>query len=148
MRAMCPAHFILLDFITLIFGSVFMSSGARIAQWHSAGLRAVWSVVWVSVGAGNVSPHHRVQTGCGAHRASYTIDMIAGVQRPGCEADHSPLSSAKIKNAWSYTPVPQCAFMAWCSVKAKGQLYLYFFMSLSPAVSWEVVQLCHWNLMA
>jgi hypothetical protein len=23
-------------------------------------------------------------------------------------------------------PVPQCSFMAWCSVKAQGQLYLYF----------------------
>jgi hypothetical protein len=23
-------------------------------------------------------------------------------------------------------PLPQYAFMAWCSVKAQGQLYLYF----------------------
>jgi hypothetical protein len=30
------------------------------------------------------------------------------------------------KNAWSCTSTPQCAFMAWCSVKkkAQGQLYL------------------------
>jgi hypothetical protein len=36
------------------------------------------------------------------------------VKRPGCEADHSPLSSAEVKNAWSYNPLPQYAFMAWC----------------------------------
>jgi hypothetical protein len=28
------------------------------------------------------------------------------------------------KNEWSYTFTPQYAFMAWCSVKAQGQLYL------------------------
>jgi hypothetical protein len=25
-------------------------------------------------------------------------------------------------------PLPQYAFIAWCSVKAQGQLYLYFYM--------------------
>jgi hypothetical protein len=44
------------------------------------------------------------------------------VKRPGCEADHSPPSSAEIKNAWSYTSIPQYTFMAWYSVKAQGQL--------------------------
>jgi hypothetical protein len=33
------------------------------------------------------------------------------------EADHSPPSSAEVKNAWSYTSTPQYAFMAWCLVK-------------------------------
>jgi len=28
------------------------------------------------------------------------------------------------KNKWSYTSTPQYDFMAWCSVKAQGQLYL------------------------
>jgi len=36
--------------------------GAGIAQWYSAGLRA-----------GNFSLHHRVQTGSGAHPASYPM---------------------------------------------------------------------------
>jgi hypothetical protein len=36
------------------------------------------------------------------------------------------------KNDGSYTSTPQYAFMAWCSVKAQGQLYLFFKrMSLS-----------------
>jgi hypothetical protein len=39
------------------------------------------------------------------------------VKQAGHEADHSPPSRAKVKNAWSYTTTPQYAFMAWCSVK-------------------------------
>jgi hypothetical protein len=53
-----------------------------------------------------------------------------GVKRPGGEADHSPPTSAKNKNAWSYTSTPQYAFMAWCSIKAQGQIYLYFNLTL------------------
>jgi hypothetical protein len=31
-------------------------------------------------------------------------------------------------------PLPLYAFMAWCSVKAQGQLYLYFYaMEYSPS---------------
>jgi len=41
----------------------------------------------------------------------------------GREDNHSPPSSAEVKNAWSYTSTPQYAMM-WCSVKAQGQLYL------------------------
>jgi hypothetical protein len=40
-----------------------------------------------------------------------------GVKRRKHEADHSPPSSAEVKNAWKYTSTPQYAFMAWCSVK-------------------------------
>jgi hypothetical protein len=29
--------------------------------------------------------------------------LSLGVKQQGCEADHSPPSSAKVKNAWSYT---------------------------------------------
>jgi hypothetical protein len=41
------------------------------------------------------------------------------VKRQGREADHSPPSSAEVKNAWSYTST-QYAFMALCSVKNTG----------------------------
>jgi hypothetical protein len=52
--------------------------------------------------------------------------LSLGVKVSGREADHSPSSSAEVKNAWSYTSAPQYTFMAWCSVeKARGQLYLY-----------------------
>jgi hypothetical protein len=32
--------------------------------------------------------------------------LIPGRKWPGCEADHSPPSSAEVKNAWSYTSTP------------------------------------------
>jgi hypothetical protein len=38
--------------------------------------------------------------------------LSLGVKQPRREADHSP-------------PFPQYASMAWCSVKAQGQFYLY-----------------------
>jgi hypothetical protein len=38
--------------------------------------------------------------------------LSLGVKRPGREADRSPPSSAKVKNAWSYKSIPQYAFMA------------------------------------
>jgi hypothetical protein len=44
-----------------------------------------------------------------------------GVKWPGREADHSPPSSAEVE---VLSPNTQ-AFMAWCSVKAQGRLYLY-----------------------
>jgi hypothetical protein len=47
----------------------------------------------------------------------------------GHEADHSPPSSAEVKNVWSYTSLPQYAFMVWYSVKAQGKLYLYFILA-------------------
>jgi hypothetical protein len=38
------------------------------------------------------------------------------VKCPGREADHSPPSSAVVKNEWNYTSTPQYVFMAWCLV--------------------------------
>jgi hypothetical protein len=35
-----------------------------------------------------------------------------GVKRPGREADHSPLTSAEMKNVWIYTSTITYAFMA------------------------------------
>jgi len=35
-----------------------------------------------------------------------------GVKWLGHEADHSPPSSTKVKNVWSYTYTPQYIFMA------------------------------------
>jgi hypothetical protein len=50
------------------------------------------------------------------------IQWVTGVlslriKRPGRETDHSPPSSAEVKNEWSYTSTPQYVFMAWCLVK-------------------------------
>jgi hypothetical protein len=52
------------------------------------------------VGAGNFSLHSRVQNGSGAHPVSYpmrTRDSFLWIKRLEREADHSPPSSAEIK---------------------------------------------------
>jgi hypothetical protein len=48
--------------------------------------------------------------------------LSLGVKRPGREADHSPPSSAEVKNAWSYTFTPPYVFMKWCLVKHRDKL--------------------------
>jgi hypothetical protein len=58
--------------------------GAGIAPWYSVGLQAGW----------------------------WGFDSRQ-VKQPGREADHSPPTSAEVKNAWSYTSTPQYTFMAW-----------------------------------
>jgi hypothetical protein len=89
------------------------------------------------VGAGNFSLHHCVQNGSEAHPDSYPMGTrvsFLGVKRPavgsslevkraGREFDHSPPSSAEVKNAWGYTSIPQYVFMAWCLVKRRDNFY-------------------------
>jgi len=70
-------------------------------------------------GAKSFSLRHRVQTGSGAHSATYpmgTEALCLGVKWPGREADHSPPSSARVK---------ECM-----------ELYLH-----SPNTSWRGAQL-------
>jgi hypothetical protein len=66
--------------------------------------------VRIPAGAGNFSLRHRVQTGSGAHPASYPVGTkgpLLGVKRPGREADHSPPSSAEVKECVElYLPSP------------------------------------------
>jgi hypothetical protein len=55
-----------------------------------------------------------VQTGSGVHTASYTVDTGGGVPfsrakvRLGCDANHSPPSSAEVRMSRSYTSPPMC----------------------------------------
>jgi hypothetical protein len=60
-------------FLKLFDASVQLTQGSRIAKWYCVGLRAEWSEVRVPIGARNFSAHHRVQTGSGAHLASYPM---------------------------------------------------------------------------
>jgi hypothetical protein len=43
--------------------------------------------------------------------------LSLGVKRLGRKADHSPPSSAEVKDEWSYNSTTHYAFMAWCSIK-------------------------------
>jgi hypothetical protein len=73
------------------------------------GLEDRGSRIRFPAGAGNYALHHRVQNGSGSHPTSHpmgTGGSFSGVKRPGSEADHSPPSSAEVKNAWSYTSTP------------------------------------------
>jgi hypothetical protein len=84
--------------------------------------------VRILVGAGNFTFRHRVQTGYGAHPASYSMDTWGSFPRgKAAEARNWPLTSIqclgqRIRGA--IPPLSQYAFMAWCSVKARGHLYL------------------------
>jgi hypothetical protein len=42
--------------------------------------------------------------------------LSPGVKRPGYEADHSPPTSAEVKNTWIYTSTPPYALMAYGGV--------------------------------
>jgi hypothetical protein len=53
--------------------------------------------------------------------------LSLGVKRPEREADHSPPSSAEVKNSWSYTATAQYVFMAWCLVNHKDNFTFSFF---------------------
>jgi hypothetical protein len=77
-----------------------------IFEWISVGIALGYgledrgSKVRFPAGTGNFSLHHRVQNGSGVHPASYpmgTRGSFPGVKRPGREADHSPPSSAEVK---------------------------------------------------
>jgi hypothetical protein len=48
------------------------------------------------------------------------------VKRQGHEIDHSPQSSAKVKNAWSYTSAPPYVLMARCILKTKAKFTFNF----------------------
>jgi hypothetical protein len=55
---------------------------------------------------GSVSLRHRIQTGAGAHSASYQVstgDSFPGVKIRGREADHTPPCFVEFKNVCSYT---------------------------------------------
>jgi hypothetical protein len=56
---------------------------------------------------------YSIQTGSGDHPASYTMGTEGSYLRSewlGHEADHSPPSTAKVKNEWSCTSNPQLHF--------------------------------------
>jgi hypothetical protein len=71
-------------------------------------------------GAGLLLLRYSVQIGSGAHPPSYPVGIgsyFPGVKGPGCEAYHSLLSSAEIKNTWSYSFTPQYVLTVGCLIK-------------------------------
>jgi hypothetical protein len=62
------------------------------------------------------------------------VALSVRVKRPGREATTHLHLVPRSNNAWSCTSTPQYAFMAWCSVKAQGHLYLYWLLVAAAAV--------------
>jgi hypothetical protein len=82
-----------------------------------------WSGVRVPVGAGNFSLRHCVQTGSGAHPASYPM-RIRGSFSVGKAAGAWSWPLISIKNAWCYAYTHSIRLHG-VVLKAQGQLYLY-----------------------
>jgi hypothetical protein len=81
---------------------------------------------------------YRVQTGSGAHPASYSMGTggpSLGVKRQGREVDHSLASSAEVKNGWSYASTPPSVFMAWCLVKHRDNLTFTFWCRIVSLIT-------------
>jgi hypothetical protein len=45
------------------------------------------------------------------------------LRSPGHKVDHSPSSSTKVKNVWSYTSTFSYIFMVWCLIKHRMSLW-------------------------
>jgi hypothetical protein len=59
---------------------------------------------------------------------------------PERKAGHLALSSAEVKNAWSYASTPLYIFMTWCLInQAYSQFYLYLCEYIMDKVKGEVV---------
>jgi hypothetical protein len=92
------ASYILVAFLTDQHKVKAHDSSVGIALGY--GLDDWGSKVRFPAGAGNFSLHHRLRNGSGTHPASYpmgTRGFFPRAKRPGCDADHSPPSSAEVK---------------------------------------------------
>jgi hypothetical protein len=49
--------------------------------------------------------------------------LSLGIKQPACEADHSPLSCAEVKTAWTYTFILPYLLVTWCLIKQEICLY-------------------------
>jgi hypothetical protein len=67
------------------------------------------------------------------------------IKRPRREADHSPSSSAEVKNEWSYTSIPPYVSMAWrlkISRERKRRLYIYIYIYSDSVIKVFGIKYC------
>jgi hypothetical protein len=96
---------------------------------YSAGLWAGWAGVRVPESAGTFlfTTASRPSLGSTQPPIQWVPGALSwGVKRPESVTDHSPLSSAEVKNVWRYTSTPQYTYMAWCSVKEEFYFEVHF----------------------
>jgi hypothetical protein len=58
------------------------------------------------------------------------------IKRPEREADHSPPSSAEVKNSLALPPLPKYAFVAWCLVKHRDNYTFTFTTARHLSLTW------------
>jgi hypothetical protein len=126
-----------------------------VPSWRSRDSSVVqrWATSWMT--GGNFSLHHRVQSSSGAHPASYLRMGIRGWFPGGKVAGGIKLSThihlvPRSRMRGAIPPLPQYAFIALCSVKAKGQLYLYllrFHMAFIVVSRSSVLRITCWLLL-
>lgn len=63
-----------------------------------------------------------------------TRDSALGLKQAACEADHSPTSSAKVRNEWSYTTTTLYAFMTCAGTTLPLPITFFIFGSLYKAL--------------
>jgi hypothetical protein len=84
---------------------------------------------------------HKFQATSGAHTASYPLGIYvpsSGVKRTGREANHSPPSIAKVKNAWRYAATPPHVLMVRCTLDKEAWKWR---QQASPKRQWTSIRL-------
>jgi hypothetical protein len=115
-----------------IYKLTYVNIGAGVAQWYAAGLglddrgfesqQEVGIFLFTTASKPALKP---IQPPIQWVRGT----LSRGVKRQGSESDHSPPSSAEVKNEWRYTSTLQYAFMAWCSVKHMDNFTFYIYIA-------------------
>jgi hypothetical protein len=59
------------------------------------------------------------------------------IKRPGRKANHTPPSSAEVKNAWRYTSIRQYIFIAWYLVKHRDNFTAVFWLHRNKRFPWS-----------
>jgi hypothetical protein len=115
-----PSYYLPFWEMTVVNGSL---DSSAVQRWDTG-----WMIgVRDPAGAGNFSFHHRVQTGSGAHPASYPIGTrgsFPGGKAAGREADHSPASSAEVKE-WVELYLPSPNTPLWRGAQHRYNLTFY-----------------------
>jgi hypothetical protein len=110
------------------------------------GLDDLGSRVQFPAGAGNFSLHHRVQNGSGTHPVSYprgTRGCFPGVKRLGREADHSPPSSAEVKECVElYIHSPNTPSWGGAQLKHRDNFTFTFNMKICIQTRWSSTSQC------
>lgn len=85
-----------------------------------------------------------------------TGDFLPRGKAVKCEADHSPQSSAGVKNLWNHTSTLPYILMMMCGMHQgnfsyfieelilDNKIIVYFFTTTLRSVYWNIKQLKHW----